>query len=258
MICIDCKQDNIINLGNKQDFTYFRCPDCGIIYTSPFYLYDYINQYKKDYYKTYAKMKNNTTDTKGRMDRWNRDLEISEERIKRVLSSIGEYKHLFWLDIGGYAGSMIRASKKFDNLYMYVIEKNKLIVRWSRRYILKDNERYQLHEYEDFLHDVEINTIPFNIISCYDVFEHFHDPVQEIVNISRELKSGGLFIVEQPDPLSIEAISQGINWKHIKPFEHLYLFSYKNFEKLFNRVNMKLVGYTRHMPGRMFIVGRKI
>lgn len=61
----------------------------------------------------------------------------------------------------------------------------------------------------------EMNTFPqesFDVITMWDVIEHFTDPVSEINKVFRTLKKGGVFAFSTVDPESFIAKIRGSSW----------------------------------------------
>lgn len=260
MICIDCKSATAYDLGVKGEYNFIKCPKCDIIYSSPFWLYDYEKQYDNDYFYKQSVLNNHGD----RIGKWNKDLKIAAERYERAMSYIidkpdEEYRHL-WLDIGGAFGAMIPVGKRY-NYIAYVLESNRTMVRWARRFVHEPGDKYKLWHANFVKLDADkiCDNIydAYDVISLYDVFEHFANPIIEMKKISELLTQNGHIVIEQPDPSSEEAKRKGINWKHLRPLEHPFLFSKVNFERLFNRFGLNLIGFERHMQGRYFLIAQK-
>lgn len=76
--------------------------------------------------------------------------------------------------------------------------------------------------------------IGVNIITLFDVLEHFVDPIGILTSVARLLKKDGLLIIELPD---LDQCTVPIaQWKHTKKDEHLYYFSATSLDKVRERV----------------------
>lgn len=74
----------------------------------------------------------------------------------------------------------------------------------------------------------------FGLITLFDVFEHFPDPVSTFLDLKRRLAPSGAIVMVTPN---IEAVPFGDvyaleQWKHFKVREHLYLFGLDSFAHL--------------------------
>ena len=78
----------------------------------------------------------------------------------------------------------------------------------------------------------EFSQQTFDIITLWDVFEHFPDPRAALVKIYSWLKPNGLLVLNLPDAGSVYARTMGKHWQLIIPPEHLHLFNVHNLAKL--------------------------
>ena len=68
----------------------------------------------------------------------------------------------------------------------------------------------------------------FDIITMLDVLEHMTEPLKELLETRRILKSGGLLVINAPNGQSLLAKILRSKWHLVLPPEHLYYFSPKN------------------------------
>ncbi|MDD2850957.1 MAG: glycosyltransferase [Desulfuromonadaceae bacterium] len=101
--------------------------------------------------------------------------------------------------------------------------------------------------------DVELPFSVFDLITGFDVIEHFANPVEDLQAVCQLLSIDGSFIFQTP-------CYRGENsaWQQFKPIEHLYLYNEYNVKDLFSRAGLEI---TTILPGYfiddMFVVGRK-
>lgn len=75
----------------------------------------------------------------------------------------------------------------------------------------------------------------FDVVTILGVIEHFEDPKEEMAEAVRVLKPGGLMVILASD------MSQFMGHGAIKPPEHLYYFSRKNFSQFLSLYNFKII-----------------
>lgn len=73
---------------------------------------------------------------------------------------------------------------------------------------------------------------PYDVITWFDVVEHFRDPVACLARAFDLLSPGGLLVVETGDIDTVLARALGRRWWFIDPPQHLFYFSREGFESL--------------------------
>lgn len=76
---------------------------------------------------------------------------------------------------------------------------------------------------------------PFDIITMFDVIEHFRDPAAAVRHAFELLSPGGLLVVETGDIATPVARALGRHWWFIDPPQHLFYFSRDGFLELLRR-----------------------
>lgn len=92
----------------------------------------------------------------------------------------------------------------------------------------------------------------FDAIVMDDVVEHLSDPEEELREVWRILKPGGIVLIHTPNIDSLWYKLMGKHWVHLRPVEHLYYFSPATLTKLLERVGFRVVrtrpsGKTTHL-----------
>jgi SAM-dependent methyltransferase len=80
----------------------------------------------------------------------------------------------------------------------------------------------------------------FNLVSCFQTFEHLYDPLELCRSAHRLLKSGGAFLVVSHNRLSLSARILGLK-SPIYDIEHLQLFSPRSIRYLFEKTGFERV-----------------
>lgn len=255
-----CGSTNTVLLGEKKSqvgmvgfppsYDIYKCQDCGSIltkgykYSEPFYKHAYHTSFQQGRQcPTYQK-------------RWTHDLKVAGDRINwfdGTLININVMEQ-DWdtLDVGcGNAAFVALGNTKATNWNSWGIEFNVFVQRAN---IIRGS--FISH---DFTKPMTVlgQEMPhrYDMVTAFDVIEHLPNPVDAITKIAN-LSSQYVFI-EQPDPCSADAISQGVEWKHIKPQEHNFLFSEKFVTSLIGTLGFGLIYKGDPVKGRMSLVYRR-
>ncbi len=82
------------------------------------------------------------------------------------------------------------------------------------------------------LGDLSVQNEYFNVITFWDVLEHFPDPKSQLLLAHNIIKKGGIVAVNTPDAGSFFAKILGKHWHLLVPPEHLVIFNQKNLSLL--------------------------
>lgn len=101
--------------------------------------------------------------------------------------------------------------------------------------------------------DVALPFEKFDMITGFDVIEHFRDPVAGIRAVAEHLAEDGMFIFQTP-----WYRGESSTWQQFKAEEHLFLYNEHSVRDLFARCGLTI---TEILPGLfrddMFVVGRR-
>ena len=145
----------------------------------------------------------------------------AQECLRWIGNYLEDYQGKKLLDIGAHYGFFVAEAEKFG-FHARGIEINKHAVAEAH----KRGISLHLGSAEKFP-----ITGPFDVITMFHVLEHVEDPQLIINNIVKNLRPGGLFIMEVPNIESYLAKHHGLSWKYIA-LEHLWYFSPATLRKL--------------------------
>jgi SAM-dependent methyltransferase len=91
----------------------------------------------------------------------------------------------------------------------------------------------------------------FDLLSLFQVLEHLADPVEDLRNLSRFLKPGGLFLIEVPDILF-----PGMRFDHKWHEGHLFGFDALTLEAVAAKAGLRK-RFLTVLPGNLFGVFEK-
>lgn len=114
--------------------------------------------------------------------------------------------------------------------------------------------RFRLpHVVSGLFPDIELPLKKFDVITGFDVLEHFRDPVGAVHEIKEHLNAGGIFIFQTP-----EYRGENDKWGQFKPVEHLFLFNKESVRLLFERNGLKILDILPAISFEdMFVIGMK-
>ncbi len=214
MECPACHSKNVKHFTKKNDYDLYRCQRCGSIFMHP--IPENIDEvYSADYFSGASR-------GFGYVD-YDKDKEAMAGVFVKYLKIIEKYapKKGELLDVGTATGYFMEIAKqrgwKADG-----IEISEYAAGIGRRKGL----------------DIKIGSIStagtepdkYDVITMWDVLEHFSGPAKEIVAARRLLKPGGILIANTPDSASLYARIMGTKWYSLLPPEHIVLFNKKSLE----------------------------
>lgn len=85
----------------------------------------------------------------------------------------------------------------------------------------------------------------WDIITLHDVFEHLTRPREALRAFQGHLNDRGLVVIEQPEWDSPHQREAGMEWKHIRPRQHVCLYSRQAAEQLYEEEGFSLVAFYR-------------
>ena len=218
----------------KQKLDIKRCSKCGLIATHPPQPNDHWNdKYEGDYWREYQ-----TSIGERRIDERFEEFEmISEERIKflhsfyRLLPPPLRFNpYGKFLDVGCSMGFLVKAAQDAGFTDARGIDPNQQDVD-------EGIERYGVNLEQGYIGDYEEDS--FDIIMCFNTIEHVSRPDHLMEQMANRLKPNGALVVGTHDIECENYLGEGVNWKHIKPAEHLYYFSKDTLDLLGRKYGLR-------------------
>ncbi len=225
MNCIICNSDKISFFIRKNNCDIFCCNNCKLLFVYPMKT-DTATIYSDDYFcgakKTFGYI-DYDSDKEPMVPTFIKYLEI----IEKIIPNRGKL-----LDVGAATGFFINIAKKRD---------------WNATGIELSDFAASSARAKGF--DVKTGTLSsgdflpesYDVITIFDVIEHFPNPLVEIKTASKILKKGGIIVINTPDTGSIIAKIFGKKWHLIVPPEHLYYFNSINLTTLLEKNGFKVI-----------------
>lgn len=214
--CCFCKVDNSEFLFLSGNFKIVKCKNCGLVYVNPRLSQIYLrNLYNARYFKSDTPLTFGYEDYIKDYDNIARTFKKRWLRIKRHLKNKGRV-----LDIGCAYGFLLKYLKEMG-YEVYGIEISEQATQYAKL-------KYGLNVINKPLKQAGFLDNFFDVVTVWDVIEHFPDPQLELLEIYRILKPNGILSIITPDSGSIQAKIWGKNWvEYLRPDEHIFFFSKK-------------------------------
>lgn len=91
----------------------------------------------------------------------------------------------------------------------------------------------------------------WDLITMFDVLEHLTRPLECLRHLRSCLSNGGVIVVEMPELYSPHHVACGEAWRHIKPREHICLYSREAFRKLAKMAGFEVFAEVRPLRGEL-------
>lgn len=92
--------------------------------------------------------------------------------------------------------------------------------------------------------DVSCN---YDLITLNDVFEHLTRPHACLEHLCKHLAPGGLLYIEMPETGCWQHLRDGMDWKHIRPKQHIAIYSDEAAKRMFGEAGLMVEFMVRPM-----------
>ena len=213
-ICIACGGDSPFWF-EKNSFDLYKCGKCGLIFTEP--IPDVSKIYSEDYFS-------GAKDGFGYVD-YDKDKQAMAGTFDFYMNKIEEFSagkgNL--LDLGTATGYFLEIAKRRSW--------NAMGVEISA-FAAEKARAKELNVVTGKLENISVPDEYFNVITFWDVIEHFSDPKSQLLLARKMLKKDGIIAINTPDSGSLTAKILGKHWHLLVPPEHLTIFNQKNLSLL--------------------------
>lgn len=228
IICPACTSEQIKFSFKKNDFKLHRCLICNHLFIYPL-SYDAQSLYNSDYFVGAKK-------GLGYVD-YDKDKKPMRPVFIKYLKKIEKILHKkgTLLDVGAATGFFIKIAKEFGwNVKGLEISK----------YASGVAKKNGLDVYCGTLKNSNFTAQSFNIITMWDVLEHFADPQTDISIATHLLKPNGIIVINTPNSGSLYARIMKKRWHLLVPPEHINYFTKKSITLLLVKNGFSIVNIT--------------
>lgn len=236
--------------GHRQQFTYVRCKDCGLVYSSPRPRYD--QDFIDCCYADYEQFVENASEQDLRSIRTS-SLTMFEREVEHLLKFDQQRSNL--LDIGSAMGTFLLAAKPYYPR-LTGLDVSEKMAAFVRADIGVDVRLEQFHEHQP--------DQPYSLIHMSHVIEHIPNPNQWLQHARRILSPEGILVVNVPNKLGYSNVLKHVLWKlklkkHLAKMwqdpartpDHLYEPTLGSFLRLFEQNGFRILDkytYSRRDP----------
>lgn len=224
-------------IGEKDGYPLRSCH--GVTMSFP---YKSEEEYQKIY--TDGNYHSEFQENEGQPDYWDRDDDLLDASLSRmeILKAMGVKNGSTLLDIGAGTGALVEAATLagFDALG---IEPSMTVVNEAverGRNVVPGSVDSVSGKYPSNKADV---------IYMSDVFEHLTNPRQALDKVWAALEDKGMLVIEMPEEGSPQSQQQGMEWRHYRPLQHVYLYTEGAARSLFEQKGFYVEAVTRPLRG---------
>ena len=207
---------------SSEEFTYFRCQSCGLIFLDPIPV-DLSRYYPGDYYIFPGSQSELARSSKP--EQYKLDLLTSQLRRGRLI------------EIGPATGGFCFLAKQ-AGFEVHAIEMDERCSVFLRDvvgvHVQNSNEEVAALEREDTA----------DAIALWHVIEHLRDPWTMLDAIARKLRKGGVAVIATPNPGAFQFRIWGKRWTHVDAPRHVVLIPIELMVERMRANGMDLVKLT--------------
>lgn len=238
--CVACGSPQIEPAFDKHGFAYGLCCDCGTLYQTPrpalsafeaFYRNSVSSNYWAEVFFPAVAEARREKIFRPRVERLAELCRARGAEIRRLI------------DVGaGYGIFLDEWRKRSPSAHLVAVEPSAALATECRTkgFEVEENIAEQVGtRYEGFA----------DLLVCFEVLEHVHEPIDFLKSLMRLVRPGGLVFVST---LCIDGFDLQILWdksNQISPPHHINFLSVKGFEKLFSQAGLVEVSVTT--PGKL-------
>ncbi len=138
------------------------------------------------------------------------------------------------LDVGCATGDFLQHMKQTYGWSVQGVEVSAYAAKLAR-------ERYGVDVFTGTLGEACFSENFFDAVTMWDVLEHLHDPSNELKEIYRILKPGGVLALRVPNAASFDARIFGSYWAGLDAPRHLYIFDKETLTHLLSKNGFEVI-----------------
>jgi 2-polyprenyl-3-methyl-5-hydroxy-6-metoxy-1,4-benzoquinol methylase len=215
--CMVCGNADFDALWTKDMFRYVRCCRCSLVRVDPQLLMSEVARI----YSIGYQLKHGVHPVS----------QSASPYHKGLLRRLQPYLHAGCiLDVGCFSGKFLSAAKEVG-WQAFGLEISKEAVAYARSQLGLDVR-------EDTLLKTNLEPGTFDVITMFDVVEHFQEPLENLKKAAQLLRPKGLLYIETPNFCSIPRYLLGKDWNVFFPW-HFYYFTAQTISR-----TLELAGFS--------------
>jgi 2-polyprenyl-3-methyl-5-hydroxy-6-metoxy-1,4-benzoquinol methylase len=213
-------------MGLPGRFRMVRCKHCGLIRQNPRLKWDSLKKYYPDDYTAYEPIIHTETSPWKRLDRrygmWKR---------LRAIERLSPGGRL--LDVGCGTGIFLAEAQRTGKWELFGLDPSEKVASYVR-------EHLNIPILQARFEEIGFPPKSFDVITMWNVLEHFNHPITELKRAHELLVDGGWLIFSIPNLESWEAKAFGRYWLGWDLPRHLYLFPRKELRSILSELGFHL------------------
>ena len=237
--CVACKNKGKFTF-KKYNFSYCVCPKCKTLYVNPRpEENNFLNYYKKsNSIKFLADKLYKKTENARRKKIWKPKAKIILDKLKK-----NNIRNCSYVDIGGGYGIFAEEISKRKKNNVLVIEPSPFMAEQCRR--------KKINVIQKFLESVKKEDLPKKqkCFTCFELFEHLHNPSKFIKNLRKIMNKGDIFIFTTLSSLGADILALWNNSRSVNPPHHINFFNPNSIRIFLKRHKLKIIDIST--PGKI-------
>ena len=239
--CVACNQKGQFSF-KKMNFSYCECKNCNTLFVSP-------RPHEKaflNYYTSSPSIKFLATHLYKKTEKVRKN-KIIKPKAKIIFDFLKKNKKTNYtcVDIGGGYGIFAKEISRLLKRKSVVIEPSPNLAHVCKK--------KGLIVIQKFLEEVKKKDLPpvKKIFTCFELFEHLHNPSKFIKNLKQIMQKGDLFFFTTLSSTGIDILTLWENSRSINPPHHLNFFNPRSIEIFLKKNNFKILNIST--PGKIDI-----
>lgn len=199
------------------EFDMVRCQGCNLVYMNPRFEPREIEDFYNENYFAFDDIKQV------------RQIKYAVEAIEEITEFKREGR---LLDIGSAKGLFLLVARKYG-FEVEGLEISKYAAEFTQ-------EAFGIYTTAGTIDEVDYPENHFDVITMYDVLEHFQNPLENMLKIRKILKDDGILMVDTPNFGSIFSKFRGKKWPGYGIY-HLYCFSNNTIDRLLSMAGFRAI-----------------
>jgi 2-polyprenyl-3-methyl-5-hydroxy-6-metoxy-1,4-benzoquinol methylase len=226
--CDLCGLDESVVLFEKDGFKHVKCHNCDLVYINP-RLNNPI-EHQETFYDNLAIFSGGFDEIA--------HYDYTSSRRKKLTKEAAMYLPYNLngriLDIGCGFGGFLRGAAEQGWMYPEGIEVAPQAAAYASKFFLVKTKPLEETQYDEY---------SFDVIRLNNVIEHVPNPKALIVSAYKNLRSGGLLVINTPNYRSLSVTLCVEKWRYIGGDDHIYLFTPKTISQLLTSFHPKTLTY---------------
>ena len=228
---------NVKKIFEKKNFSYFQCMITKTIFANPRPKQELLDKFYSNSKSSKYWLKNFfLPKLEARTNK------VVIPNVKYFSKNFEKYNKKKILDIGAGLGIFLtELKKKWPKAKYYALEPSKSMAQYCRS--------KNISVFENTVEKIDPTKNKFDAVTCFELFEHLHDPKYFLKKIYKLLNKNGILYFTTLNGMGFDIQMLGKNSNSIYPPYHINFFNPKSVELLLKKVGFKILSI--ETPGKL-------